>query len=152
MKSSGVLRSNLPDLFRLSKCWDVFIPLIVAAVPAGAFLLLGFVTSGLDKPGANPDAGIILTMIGLQTLGTVGMALVILLRFDFGRNQLGIRTKNNPPVWRKIFLLLSYGFLLLFDILTNVASAFSGAGVLVVFAAAAFGLYLLCIKFTFVRL
>lgn len=138
--------------FRLSKLWDIFIPLMVTAVPTGLFQLLGFVTSDLDKPGSNPATWIILAMIGLETLGIIGMALVIVSRFDIGRNQLFKRTKENPPFWRKMLLFLSIGFLLLFDILANIASAFSGAEVLFLLAAPAFGLYLLCIKIAFVRL
>ena len=91
-------------------------------------------------------------MIGLETLGIIGMALVIVSRFDIGRNQLFKRTKENPPFWRKNLLFVSIGFLLLFDILANIASAFSGAEVLFLLAAPAFGPYLLCIKIAFVRL
>ena len=53
MNSDGVLTSNLPYSFRLSKFWDIFIPLMVTAVPTGLFQFLGFVTSDLDKPGSN---------------------------------------------------------------------------------------------------
>ena len=144
--------SRRPNFFRLSKFWDVFIPIAIASVPAGMFKLLGMVTSGLDKPGAKPATWIIFTMIILQTFGTIAMALVVLSRLEKGRNQLQARTQGNPSGWRKIILFLSIIFLLLFDILTNVAAAFAGAEILVVPAVPAFFAYLLCFRAAFARL
>ena len=116
------------------------------------FTLLGLVTNGLDKPGAKAATWLIVTMIVLQTLGIIAMAFVILLRFEIGRQQLSLRTNDNPPVWRKLILFLSIVFILLFDILTNVAAAFAGAGPLLVLAVPAFVAYLLCIRVAFARL
>ena len=152
MTPENEFSSNPPEAFRLSKFWDIYIPITIAAVPAGMFTLLGLVTNGLDKPGAKAATWLIVTMIVLQTLGIIAMAIVILLRFEIGRQQLSLRTNDNPPVWRKLILFLSIVFILLFDILTNVAAAFAGAGPLLVLAVPAFVAYLLCIRVAFARL
>ena len=152
MTLENVFSSSPPEAFRLSKFWDIYIPITIAAVPAGMFTLLGLVTNGLDKPGAKAATWLIVTMIVLQTLGIMAMAFVILLRFEIGRQQLSLRTYDNPPVWRKLILFLSIVFILLFEILTNVAAAFAGAGPLLVLAVPAFVAYLLCIRVAFSRL
>ncbi len=80
------------------------------------------------------------------------MAFVTLMRFEFGLQQLSLRTNGDTPGWRKLILMLSIVCILLFDILTNVAAAFAGAGTLVVFAIPAFVAYLLCIRVAFAKL
>ncbi len=152
MTPENEFQSNPPEAFRLSKLWDIYIPITIAAVPAGIFALLGLVTEGLDKPGAQPSTWVIVTMIALQPLGIIAMAFVILMRFEFGLQQLSHRTNGHPPVWRKLVLMLSIMCILLFDILTNVAAAFAGAGPLLVLAIPAFVAYLLCIRLAFARL
>lgn len=146
------LPSNPPAPFRLSKLWDIYIPLTIAAVPAGIFRLLGLVTKELDKPGAQASTWVIVTLIILETLGIIAMAVVILMRFEFGLQQLSFRTNGHPPVWRKLVLVVSVMCILLFDILTNVAAAFSGAGPLLVVAVPAFVGYLVCIRVAFAGL
>lgn len=37
-----------------SRVGEILAPLTVAVVPAGLFKLLGFITEGLGKPGAEP--------------------------------------------------------------------------------------------------
>ena len=141
-----------PDAFRVSKYWDIYIPIAIAAVPAALFALLGLLTKGLDKPAANVEVWVVIPMIVLQTLGIIAMAIVILIRVDVGRKQLLIRTGGSPAVWRKVALALSILFILLFDVVTNVAAAFAGAGPLLVIAVPAFAAYLLCLRVAFVRL
>jgi hypothetical protein len=46
--------SMAPEAVRHSTLWDIYIPMAVVAVPAGIFTLFGFITDGLDKPGAIP--------------------------------------------------------------------------------------------------
>ena len=138
--------SNPPKPFRLSTLWDIYIPITIAIVPAGIFTVLGLVTEGLDKPVAKLSAWVIVTLIALETLGIIAMVFVTLMRFDFGLQQLSLRTNGNTPGWRKLILMLSIVCILLFDIFTNVATAFAGVGTLVVFAILAFFAYLLCIR------
>jgi len=144
--------SNAPNAFRLSKLWDIYIPITIATVPAAIFKLLGLITRGLDNPGAQPSTLLIVAMIAVQTLGIIAMAFVILIRFEFGLQQLSILTNGHPPIWRKLVLLTSIVCILLFDLLTNVAAAFAGAGPLLVGAFPAFVAYLLCIRIAFAKL
>ena len=144
--------SNAPAAFRFSRLWDFYIPFTVAVVPAGIFSLLGLILDGLDKPGAEIPTWVIIAMVVLQTLGIIAMAIVILMRFEFGLRQLQIYTKGHPPVWRKLALILSILCILLFDLLTNVAAAFPGAAPLLIGAIPAFFAYIVCIRITFARL
>ncbi len=144
--------SNPPKPFRLSNLWDIYIPITIAIVPAGIFTVLGLVMEGLDRPRAHLSAWVIVTIIVLETLGIIAMAFVTLMRFEFGLQQLSLRTHGNEPSWRKLILMLYIVCLLLFDILTNVAAAFAGAGQLVVLAILAFVSYLLCIRVAFAKL
>ena len=144
--------TKAPEAFRLSKVWDIYIPLTIAVVPAGIFLLLGLVTDGLDEPNAKPATWVIVAMAVLQTLGIVAMAVVILIRYEVGLQQLLIRTNGRPPLWRKLVLRLAIVFILLFDIFTNLAAAIAGAGPLVFLAIPAFVAYLFCVRVAFARL
>ena len=144
--------TNAPEAFRLSRLWDIYIPFTIAAVPAGIFRLLGLVTQGLDTPDAQLSTWVSVTMIVLEILGIIAMAFVILMRLEFGLQQLSIHTNGHPPVWRKLVLMMSIVCILLFDILTNVAAAVAGAGFLLVGAIPMFVAYVLCIRVAFVRL
>lgn len=142
---------NPSEPYRLSKVWDVYIPFSFAAVPACIFKLLGIVALLFDKPGAKPPLLIIVTLVGLQIVGMIAMAAVILFRFEFCERQLSLRTDGRPPVWRKLVLVFSMVFILIFDILTNFA-AVPGCGPLFIFAIPAFLVYLLCIRTAFIKL
>jgi hypothetical protein len=129
---------------RRSRPWEIYIPFSAAAVPAGIFALLGFVTNGLDKPEASPPFWLLVLMVCLQLAGMIAMAVVILTRMDVASKQLSEYTHGRPPAWRRFALLLSIGCLLLFDILTNISVAFAGAGPLLVAAIPAFLAYFFC--------
>ena len=144
--------ADAPEPFRLSAKWDIYIPFSIAAIPAGLFTLLGFVTKGLDKPGAEPATWVIVVMLVIQTLGIIAMAFVILMRFEIGFQQLLFRANGSPAIWRRLILFCSIVFVLLFDILTNVAAAFAGAGPLLVLAVPAFIGYIFCVRVAFARL
>jgi hypothetical protein len=150
--SSSDASAHAFEPFRLSPVWDVCIPFSIAAIPAGLFTLLGFVTKGLDKPNAEPATWVIIAMMILQTLGIIAMAVVVLMRFELGFQQLSLRTSGSPAVWRKLSLFISIVFVLFFDVLTNVAAAFAGAGPLLVFAAPIFIGYIFCVRFAFAGL
>lgn len=152
MISESELATKTPNSFRLSGVWDVYVPITIAIVPAGIFLLLGLVTDGLDKPGAEPAAWLLVTMAVLQTLGIIAMAVVVLIRYEVSLQQLLLRTDGYPPIWRKLVLRLAIVFILLFDLLTNLAAALAGAGPLVFLAIPAFIAYLFCIRIAFAGL
>ncbi len=135
--------------FRLSPTWDICIPFSIAAIPTGLFAFLGFLTKGLDRPGAQPAIWVMVMLIVVEVLGIIAMALVILTRYEIGFQQLSQRTNGNPAIWRKLTLICSIALVLLFDILTNVAAAFAGAGPLLAFAAPAFIGYVICLKIAF---
>ena len=141
-----------PETLRYSTFWDIYIPIVIVAIPAGIFTLLGFITDGLDKPGAIAPLWVSVAMVVLQTLGIVAMAFVILMRFEGAFRQLSLLTNSHPPVWRKLALIFSIVWLLLFDILTNVSAAFVGAGPLLVAAVPTFFAYSLCKRVAFARL
>ena len=131
---------------------EIYIPIIVAAVPAGLFTLLGFITEGLDKPGIVPPVWVIIAMIAVQTLGMISMAFVILMRSDLGFRKLMVYTNGQPHVCRKSTLTLSIACLLMFDILTNVSAAFAGAVFLLAVALPVFVAYLVCDRIAFAGL
>ena len=137
------------ETFAHSTFWDIFIPMVIVAVPSGAFKLLGLVANGLNQPGAIAPIPVIVAMVALQTLGIVAMAFVILTRFEGAFRQLSFLTNGQPPVWRRFALLLSMACLLLSDVLTNVSAAFAGAGFLLVVAAPAFITYIVCKRVAF---
>ena len=133
-----------PRASRYSMAWDVVIPIVVAAVPVGAFRLLGLLTRGLDEPGATAPPLMIAAMVVLQTIGIVTMAFVLLTRFGQAFSQLHALTDRQPAAWRRCALVLSITCLLLTQILANVGAAFAGAGFLLVAAVPTFLAFLAC--------
>ena len=133
-----------PETFAHSTFWDIFIPMVIVAVPSGAFKLLGLVADGLDQPGAIAPTPVIVAMAALQTLGIVAMASVILTRFEGAFRELSFLTNGQPPVWRRLALLHSIACLLLSDVLNNVSAAIADAGFLFVVAVPAFITYSVC--------
>ena len=140
-----------PEPFRLSKLWDIYIPITIAVVPASIFRFLGLVALLWAKPGAQLSAWVIAVMVAFQVIGMIAMGVVVLMRFDFAKQQLSLRTNGCPPIWRKLVLMLSMGFILIVDILANTA-ALPGCGPVVGFAIPPFLMYLLCIRVAFVGL
>lgn len=136
--------SNLPRVIRNSMLWEIYLPVVAAAVPAGLFALLGWITKGLDKPGVAMPIWVIVAMIVVQTLGIISMAMVILVKSDLGFRKLMACTSGRPHFWRKSALRLSIVCLLVFDILTNVSAAFAGAGFLFAVAVPVFVAYIVC--------
>lgn len=144
MTRDNGFQSNALATFRQSSLWEVYIPFTAAAIPAGIFALLGFVTNGLDKPGAEAPLWVIVTMVALEILGIIAMAVVILTRSELAFKELLNYTNGHSPAWRGGALMLSFVCLLLFDVLTNISAAFSGAGLLIVGAIPAFFAYVGC--------
>jgi hypothetical protein len=142
-----------PEPFRLSAKWDIYIPFTIAAIPASFFVLMGLmINNALVKPAGKLDSWVLVMIVVLQTLGIIAMAVVILMRYEIGFQQLSIRTNGSPAIWRKLFLLCSIALILLFDILTNIAVAFPDAGLMLIPAALAFIGYILCLRVAFLRL
>jgi hypothetical protein len=151
MLAEGTCPKNR-DLDFHSRIGEIYLPFTVAALPAGLFMLLGFVAKGLDKPAAEPSLLVIVTMLLVQTLGMTAMAFVFLIRLDLGLRSLMYRAKGHPSIWRTLTLKLSFAFLLIFDILTNVAAAFAGAGFLFIAAIPIFLAYLAFNRLAFATL
>lgn len=147
--SEGLTRPLPGDGLHNSVYGEILIPMIVAAVPAMLFLLLGLITQGMDVPGAKIPLGKVLLMIVVQTVGIVSMAVVVLIRFGIGSEMLRILSNGQPKLWRKCALISSIVCLLLFDISTNVAAAFAGAGFLLTGAIPAFFAYVFCNRIAF---
>jgi hypothetical protein len=141
--------SELRSAFQLSSRWDIGLPFVAAALPACAFHLLGWVTQRFNQPGVHPTLGMIAMMTFLQTIGIVGMAIVVLMKLDYGSRQLTRHTQRSPEIWRKAMFYVAISFLLLFDVLTNVAAAFAGAEFLWLLAIPAFAAYLFAYRATF---
>ncbi|SMP60866.1 hypothetical protein SAMN06265222_1078 [Neorhodopirellula lusitana] len=140
-----------PDQFRLSRFWDIFIPFSIATIPAFTFAFLGIVAALFDQPGAVPPRLLMITLAGLQVTGMIAMAVVLLARFEFCKQQLSFRTCGCPAAWRKRTLVLSFAFMIVFDILANFA-AIPGCGPLLAFAVPVFLIYLACIRIAFAKL
>ncbi|AMV34966.1 hypothetical protein VN12_22760 [Pirellula sp. SH-Sr6A] len=104
---------------------------------------------GFDKPGIKPPIWIIVSMLALQVLGMISMAIVILVRFDHGSKKLMILTNGRPYAWRKCTQFLSIACLLLFYLLSNISAAFAGAEFLLAGAAPSFLAYLAFNRFAF---
>jgi hypothetical protein len=138
-----------PETFARSTLWDIVVPMFIVAVPSSSFLLLRFVTDGLDRPGAIAPLPVIVTMVSLEAIGIVAMAFVILTKFEGAFRRLSFLTNGQPQVWRRLALLLSIACLLLCDVLTNVSAAFAGAGFLLVVAVPAFVTYIVCKRVAF---
>lgn len=138
-----------PEIFAHSTLWDIYIPMVIVAVPSGAFKLLRWVAGGLDQPGAIVPIPVAVAMAVLETIGIVAMAIVILTRFEDAFKKLSFLTNGQPPAWRRLALLLSIVCLLLSDILTNMSAAFAGAGFFLVVAVPAFIIYIVCKRVAF---
>ncbi len=132
-----------------SRFWDIYLPLGISVIPAGCFKLLRLAADGLDRPGAGIATWQIVVMIALQTTGIVAMAVVMLIRLEIGMMQLRALCGENPIFWRRLSMLLSMGFLTLFDIFLNVGFGFDGAFPLTAVAAFFFLLYVLGIRLSF---
>ena len=143
--------STTPKVFRFSPLWDFCVPMSIAAVPAIIFTLIGFITQGFHEPSTRIPAWLMTSMVVLEVAGIVAMAVVVLVRSDFRMNQLSTFTNGNPATWRKRLLFVSMIFLLLFDVIFNVAAGF-GAGSLITLAIPMFIGYLVCIRIAFARL
>jgi hypothetical protein len=91
-------------------------------------------------------------LVLLQLVGMMAMAFVILIRYEMGFMDLFERIGGRLAIWRKVFLFRSIIFILLFDILTNFAVAFLGAGLALVPPPFALIGYLLCVRIAFSRL
>ena len=152
MKTESELTSNLPRAFRNSMLWDIYFPLVAAAVPAGLFMLLGFITKGLDKPGVVMPIWVIVAMFAVQTLGMISMAFVLLVKSDLGFRKLMASTNGRLHICRSAALRLSIVCLLVFDILTNVSAAFASAEFLFVVAVPVFVAYIVCDRIAFAGL
>jgi len=135
--------------FGFSRFWDIYVPLGVSSIPAGCFKLMRVAANGVDQPGAGITTWQIVLIIVLQTIGIVGMAVVVLVRMEMGVTQLRVLSGENPTRWRRLSLLLSMGFLALFDIFLNVGSAFVGASPFIAVAVLWYLLYILGIRLTF---
>ena len=141
------MQTNTASFSPNSNVRDFYVPFSAAAVPAAIFALLRVFTTGLAKPGPGPQPlGLVITICFLEVAGVVAMAVVVLNRIDFAFSQLLEYTNGQPPIWRRTLLLMSIAFLLLFDVLTNVAAALAGASFLIVGAIPAFVLYLICAR------
>lgn len=128
---------------------EVYIPLIVAAIPGILFQVQGLIVSGLDKPGARISLLATVLLITFEVLGIVSMAVVLLWRYGVDSSQLTELTMGKPPGWRKYFLSLSMACLLLFDVITNIVAAFGGVNIFLLIAVPAFAGYLLCNRIAF---
>lgn len=121
---------------------EISTPLLTAAIPAGLFRLLGLITSGFDQPGMKMPTWIVSSMLAIQNLGMISMAIVILVRFDHGSRKLMFLTLGRPQAWQRYTLFLSIASLLLFELFTSLSTAFAGAEFFLVLAAPAFIAYM----------
>lgn len=144
--ATAMKRNDFADNTRLG---EVYILLIVAAIPGILFQIQGFIVAGLDKPGARISLLVKVSLITFEVLGIVAMAVVFLWRFGVGSSRLTELTMEKPAVWRKCFLTLSMACLLLFDVITNVIAAFGGGKILLWIAVPAFAGYLMCNRIAF---
>jgi hypothetical protein len=128
---------------------EACLPFLAAVFPASLFRLMGLISIGFDKPGMEPPIWIIVSMLALQVLGMIAMAIVILVRFDHGSRRLKFLMDGQPHAWRKCNLFLSITSLLLFDLLSNISAAFAGAEFLLAGAGAAFIAYMAFNRFAF---
>lgn len=151
MTTANPFSSVKPNFSWRSFRWDIVLPLAVAIAPACIFRLIGLL--GVVLNGQRLLAPIwIVSLITLEFLGIIAMALVTMMRLDFSRRRLFILTAGHPPWWRKSFLLLSVACLLLFDILVNLSGAFAGAEIFFFVALPFFLAYLLFYYLAFLRL
>lgn len=134
--------------YRSSNLWDYYVPIFIAAFPPLMFLLLRLVTTGLNRPNAEIPAWQNYTMAALQITGMISMAILILVRYEFGKRQLLSRAQGQPSIWRHLLLKFSMACLLLFDILANVG-VFARAEFLFVAAIPVFVVYIISMRLTF---
>jgi hypothetical protein len=152
-KDSKDASASPPEPFRLSAKWDIYIPFTITAIPASFFVLIGLLNNNaLVKPPGKIDSWVLVMIVVLQTLGFIAMAVVILMRYEIGFQQLSIRTNGSPAIWRKAFLFCSIALILLFDILTNLVVAWPDASLMLIPAALAFIGYIFCLQVAFSRL
>ncbi|MFN9720365.1 MAG: hypothetical protein ACK58L_16835 [Planctomycetota bacterium] len=144
--------ASLPAVAGFSKYWDIYLPLGISSVPAGCFKLMRLVTAGADQPGAGIATWQIATMVVLQTVGVIGMAVVILLRMELGLAQLRHCSGNRMLKWRRLCLILSIMCLACFDMCLNVGVGFNGAGAFIAASVVWYLIYLIGIRITFFRL
>ena len=145
----GEHRSIMVAIKGFSRFWDIYLPLGISAIPAGCFKLLRLAADGLDRPGAGIATWQIVVMLVLQTTGIIAMAVVMLIRLEIGMMQLLALCGENPIFWRRLSMLLSMGFLTLFDIFLNVGFGFAGAFPLTAVAAFCYLMYVLGIRLSF---
>lgn len=141
--------SNSNRQVGLSLKWDVALPLGIALVPMCCFALMGFLFRVLINPQAPLPSWFAGVVVVLNTTGIVAMAIVALMRCERGVHDLNVLFPNGPPAWRKSCLLLSVICATIFEVLTNLATAFAGAGVFFRAAAVFYGLYLLLVRLAF---
>ena len=104
--------------------------------------------AGLDQPGAGIANWQIVVMLVFETIGIVGMAVVVLCRIEKGMTRLAFASPHHPTLWRRRCLFLSMSCLALFDICLNVG-VFAGVSPLIAVAFLWFVLYVLGIRLTF---
>ncbi len=107
-----------------SRNGEIYVPIAVAAIPLGLFLLLGGIFRALTELGKEPPEFFLIALLVVQISGMIAMAVVFLMRYDAVTTELRQRTHDNPPGLRQLCLLVSLGCLLVFDVVTNVAAAF----------------------------
>ena len=137
--------------FGFSRFWDLYLPVGISSIPASCFKLMRLAAAGLDQPGAGIATWQIVVMLVLQTIGIVGIAVVVLVRVEMGMAQLAAASPHNPTRWRRRCLFVSMGCLALFDIFFNVG-VFAGASPLIAVAFLWYLLYVLGIRLTFSKL
>ena len=140
-----------PDKSR-PRVWEIYIPFSAAVLPAAMFAGLGLVTKDYASPDAVMSPWAAVLMIFLEVTGIIAMALVFLARWGSGSAQLLRSAGGRPALWRRFVLWTSTVFLLLFDVFTNVATAFDGATPLLAIAVPAFGAYVLMGRMAFLGL
>lgn len=145
---------NTIGIRRRPQLWELYVPFAVAAVPAALFALLGWWNRewGLDKPGGESPAWFPVAVAAVMIPSFTAMAVVILSRKEFAERKLLRCSDGRPAGWRQLCVLLSIGCLISFDILANVATAFSGTQFLLVAAIPAFGGYVFFGRAAFVGL
>lgn len=107
-----------------SRNGEIYVPIAVAAIPLGLFLLLGFIFRATTEIGKEPPKFFVIALLVVQFSGMIAMAVVFLLRYDAVTTELRQRTDDCPPALRKFCLMASLGCLLVFDVVTNVAATF----------------------------
>lgn len=139
-------------VFRLALAGDVAIPLGVALIPTGIFVLMGILMRNANQPPAQIPTWLAALVGMLQVTGMIAMAVVVLLRLEATRIRLTLMSQGSPARWRILSMFASIGSLTLFDIMFNVGGLFQGAIFLWYVAFPMFFLYLVMIQITFIGL